>query len=71
MVLKLLFFPKNYKKSPSGWRLLPRPPIVIRLSYAMFAHLVYQCRHFRFLAFSSSPPSLAKSWLRAKPDQGF
>ena len=52
--------------------LCPSPPLCDTFKLHYFAHHVSQFRHFEnFLALGSSPPPLAKFWLRSYPGPGF
>ena len=61
--IKIVFFPKNYEKSPSGWGLRPQIPIASRvtpvcdtfeLQYTSLLKHVSQFRHFRILTIGLS-----------------
>ena len=57
MVLKQLFFQKNYEKSPSGCGLRPQTPVcdTFELQYTLLLKHVSQFRHFRILTIGLSP----------------
>ena len=50
MALKQLFFPKNYKKSPSGWGLRPQTPVndTFEVQYTSLLNTSTNLNIFRF-----------------------
>ena len=46
--IKKALFPNNYKKSPCGWGLAPRPPSVRRLSYVSLLNTLPTLNIFAF-----------------------
>ena len=71
--IKIAFFPKNYKKSLSGWRIRPQTPVfhTFELQYTSLLKHDSQFRHFRILSIGLIPSFKRVSIYVPTPGHGF